>query len=243
MNTIWKEIIGFQPFDEEIFIHVFSKILNIEEINENENNIELTKKWEFERLEFLGDSLLNTIITEKIFNDYPKAQPGPLTKLRSRMVRNETLHDIVKKLKIFEKFSKDSEVNQISLQNNFDSVKTKADFFECLIGTIYEDQGWFFTKNWVNSIYKKFEIQKLNLKDNNYIDILQMVTRSNLPTFYSIVNPLEKKTKISCSYNNKEYFSEGYHKPHIKQNVCLKILQDLILEKVISESIFDFKYE
>lgn len=237
---MWKEIINFSPFDEEIFIHVFSRILNTENIEKNSTF--LSDKYDFERLEFLGDTILNMVISEKIFNDFPKASPGSLTKLRSRLVRNETLYDIVKQMKIFEKLQKNSDIDQCSLQLNFESVKTRADFFECLIGTIYEDQGFFFTKNWIENIYNKYNIKDKVLNDDNYVDILQMVTKSNLPLFTTTITN-EKKTRISCVYNDKQYISEGVYKPHVKQNCCLMILKDLIDKGIISNSIFDFKYD
>lgn len=236
---MWKSLIDFEPLDEEIFIHVFSKLFFTELVDEDSP---LVKKYEFERLEFLGDSILNTVITEKIFQDYPMADPGSLTCLRSRMVRNETLYQIVQKMDVIEKMKKFNMVNDFELDAAIITIKNSADLFESLIGTIYLDQGWDFAKHWIYNIYTKYNIQESLLMDDNYVNILQVVSKSNLPTFYVTITT-DKKTKVSCSYNDKYYESIGQQKATTKQEVCHIILKDLIKEGIISKNIFDFKYK
>jgi len=53
-----------------------------------------------ERLEFLGDSLLNYIIAEKLYHDFERATEGELTRLRARFVKGETLAEIAHELGI-----------------------------------------------------------------------------------------------------------------------------------------------
>ena len=192
-----------------------------------------------QRLELLGDAILQMSITEKLFHEFPLAQPGALTRLRSRLVRNETLVNIVKKMKLMEKIKNihpQKDADQFDLHHF--SLKIYADFFESLIGCIYLDKGWEFTKSWVISIYKKYNIQQQLLIDDNYIDLLQQATRSNLPIFHS--STVNKKTTITCKFNNKTYVQEGLHKPAVKQAVSKKILEDLIAEGIVSNNIFNF---
>jgi ribonuclease-3 len=97
-RELWFSILGFEPNDVEMYTYVFSKLLRT---NLEANMINFQKKHDFERMELLGDSLLQTIVTEKLFHDYSTGSPGQLTRLRSRMVRNDTLHLITKKLQFF----------------------------------------------------------------------------------------------------------------------------------------------
>src|SRR5690606_41202956 len=53
-----------------------------------------------ERLEFLGDSLLNTIIAEALFERFPKAREGELSRLRAQLVKGETLAAIAREFDI-----------------------------------------------------------------------------------------------------------------------------------------------
>jgi dsRNA-specific ribonuclease len=243
MIEVWKNILGFHPLDNDLYNHTFEKFFipqpNVE-MEKNEKLQLLKHKYQMQRLELLGDAILQMSITEKLFHEFPLAQPGPLTRLRSRLVRNETLVNIVKKMKLIEKIQSthpQKDDDQFDLHNF--SLKIYADFFESLIGCIYLDKGWEFAKAWVISIYKKYNIQQQLLIDDNYIDLLQQVTRSNLPTFHSIT--VDKKTTITCEFNNKTYKQEGLHKPAVKQAVAKKILEELIEKGTISNNIFNFK--
>lgn len=243
MIQVWKNILGFYPLDNDLYNHTFEKFFipqpNVE-MEKNEKLQLLKHKYQMQRLELLGDAILQMSITEKLFHEFPLAQPGPLTRLRSRLVRNETLVSIVKKMKLIEKIQNihpQKNDEQFDLHNF--SMKIYADFFESLIGCVYLDKGWEFARAWVISIYKKHNVQQSLLYDDNFIDLLQQATRSNLPAFHS--STVDKKTTIRCFFNNKTYVEEGLHKPAVKQAVAKKILQDLIEEGTISNNIFNFK--
>ena len=51
-----------------------------------------------ERLEYLGDSVLATVISDFLFQKYPEAQEGFLTKIRSRIVNREYLNDLARRM-------------------------------------------------------------------------------------------------------------------------------------------------
>lgn len=53
-----------------------------------------------ERLEFLGDSLLNTIIAEALFNKFPKVKEGQLSRMRAQLVKGDTLADVAREFNI-----------------------------------------------------------------------------------------------------------------------------------------------
>ena len=79
-----KPIIGFTPDNIRIFKLVFAHRSNgLKKINGYQNN---------ERLEYLGDALLSTIVAEYLFKKYPSSDEGFLTKMRSKIVKRKTLN-------------------------------------------------------------------------------------------------------------------------------------------------------
>ncbi len=92
-----------------------------------------------ERLEFLGDAVLELAVTEFIFNKYPGKNEGELTTLRSALVNAGMLFEIAREMKL-------QEFLRVSRGEAKDSGKGKqfilANAVEALIGAIYLDQGF-----------------------------------------------------------------------------------------------------
>ena len=97
----------------------------------NENKIESN-----ERLEFLGDSVLQYTVTMKLYNDYSLAE-GELTKFRQKLVSEEPLAFIIEELGLDKYILK----GKGEARNKFDSKSIKADLFESIVGAICLDQG------------------------------------------------------------------------------------------------------
>lgn len=96
-----------------------------------------------ERLEFLGDAVLSSVIAHYLFNKYPYKGEGFLTEMRSKMVNRQKLNEIalkmgLKKITIFNKFDNALKISQIF-----------GNTLEALIGAVYLDKGYDNTKNWV----------------------------------------------------------------------------------------------
>jgi dsRNA-specific ribonuclease len=79
---------------------------------------------DYERLEYLGDSVLELIVAELTFNEYSLKNPGQLTEFKSRLVRNSTLYCMMSKKKLCN-------------ANVPRDKKTCADMFESILGAIY----------------------------------------------------------------------------------------------------------
>jgi ribonuclease-3 len=91
-----------------------------------------------ERLEFLGDSLLNTIVAEALFHRFPKAKEGELSRLRAQLVKGETLAGIGRELEIGECLS----LGEGELKSGgFRRASILADAVEALVAAIYLDSG------------------------------------------------------------------------------------------------------
>lgn len=91
-----------------------------------------------ERLEFLGDAILNCSIAETLYRRFPRAREGELTRLRSRLVRGETLARVARRLDIGDAMTMGSgELKSGGYRR--DSVLEDA--LEAIIGAAFEDQG------------------------------------------------------------------------------------------------------
>ncbi len=93
----------------------------------------------YERLEFLGDSILNLVVSERLFELYPAASEGDLSRMRARIVRGETLSEIASNLAIGQ-FLNLGEGEKKS--GGFRRSSILADALEALFGAIYLDGGF-----------------------------------------------------------------------------------------------------
>jgi len=91
-----------------------------------------------ERLEFLGDAILNSIVADYLYRTYPSMEEGDLTKIRSRLVNRKALAQRAKELRISEFLLLSSSAVQ-SVDSGSDSIL--ADAFEAIIGALYLDGG------------------------------------------------------------------------------------------------------
>jgi|TARA_B100001996_G_scaffold65532_1_gene47453 ribonuclease-3 len=92
-----------------------------------------------ERLEFLGDSVLGSIISEELYNRHPGIDEGQLSRLRSHLVRGNTLANLAKKLDISENLS----LGQGELKSGgFRRESILADTFEAILGAIFLDSDY-----------------------------------------------------------------------------------------------------
>ena len=87
-----------------------------------------------ERLEFLGDSILDSVIAEYLFKIYPLKDEGFLTEMRSKIVNRKSLNDICKKLRI------DQLINHRQTGSINESMY--GDALEAFIGAVYLDLGY-----------------------------------------------------------------------------------------------------
>ncbi len=113
-----------------------------------------------ERLEFLGDSILNFVIADDLFARFPKATEGELSRLRARMVKGVTLSEIARELGIGGYLRLGS--GELK-SGGFRRDSILADAVEAIIGSIYLDSDMETARGF---ILKWFE-QRLNTLDLN----------------------------------------------------------------------------
>lgn len=131
----------------------------------------------YEQLEFLGDAVLDLIISEMLFELYPNENEGFMTKARSRLVKGTTLAKISKKMKLNEYL----EIGERAKQQGIDSSNSVlADIFEALVGAIYKDTGYEAARKFVNQVYAtKIDIKEIAHKLDNYKSALLEYTQGN----------------------------------------------------------------
>lgn len=122
-----------------------------------------------ERLEFLGDAVLSSIVAHYLFKKYPYKGEGFLTEMRSKMVNRQQLNDIgvkmgLKRITIYNKQDNSLKVSQIF-----------GNTLEALIGAVYLDKGYRQTQRWVEQriisthIYMDdLEAVEINIKNKLY---------------------------------------------------------------------------
>lgn len=100
-----------------------------------------TSKTSNERLEFLGDALLNAIVAEHLFRRFPYKDEGFLTKLRSKIVSRNHLNNIAMKMGLQDMLTKDS--------GGYPGSSIYGNALEALIGAVYLDTGYVRTKRFI----------------------------------------------------------------------------------------------
>ncbi len=119
-----------------------------------------------ERLEFLGDAILNSLVAEYLYRLYPSMEEGDLTKIRSRLVNRKALALRAKELRLSDYMLLSSSALQ-SVDSGSDSIL--ADAFEAIIGAIYLDGGLAAARTFVtNALLSQTGILNSALTDDNY---------------------------------------------------------------------------
>lgn len=116
----------------------FKKFKNLKVLEEGVTHRSYSRNHN-ERLEFLGDAVLELVITEKLYRDYGDHQEGDLTSFRSAIVKTESLAEEASRLGLgdFILMSKGEDATGGRLRQYI-----LADVFESVIGAIYLDQGY-----------------------------------------------------------------------------------------------------
>ena len=130
-----------------------------------------------ERLEFLGDSVLEMIIREELCRRFPEEEEGFMTKLKSDIVRCQTLAEVARKIHVGERlYLGKGEIKAGS--NDRDSILENA--VEAIIGAVFLDGGFEEAKRVTLHIFKDFIEEGIQGKLNNdYKSEIQRIIQRN----------------------------------------------------------------
>lgn len=147
-------MLGFTPSNINLFkLAFYHKSTSTEKLYAVQSN---------ERLEYLGDAVLGTIVAEYLFKKYPNSNEGFLTKMRSKIVKRKSLNRIADKMGL------DMLLNEYN--NTRLSRSMLGNALEALVGAVYLEQGYHKTKRYVvNKILRSYlDIHELETFDDNY---------------------------------------------------------------------------
>jgi ribonuclease-3 len=229
---LFRSILGFYPHHIEVYElalrHKSSSVLN-------EDGILLNN----ERLEFLGDAVLNVLVSDILFHQFENQKEGFLTKARSRIVQRESLNRIASELKLNQLIVSAQTVDTPHL-----SIYGNA--LEALIGAIYTDQGYRRCKLFLEEkIFNQFiDIDSIVASDANYKSALLEWGQQHKA---NVVFQTEEQTvhgkKTSRFYTkvllNDETIGEGYgfSKKEAHQHASLKAMDYINLLAPVSKSV------
>jgi ribonuclease-3 len=189
-----------------------------------------------ERLEFLGDAVLELISSEYLFKEYPNRPEGELTSFRSAAVRTESLAEIARELG-FGDFLRMSKGEAQTGGRNKDYLL--ANCFEAVIGSIYIDQGMEKAKDFIF----RYLIVKIPAIVENRLDIdnkskFQEIAQAILKQtpHYKVLKedgPDHEKQFTVGIFVNEEPFGEGTgaSKQKAEENAAKDALEKCLLDK------------
>lgn len=115
-----------------------------------------------ERLEFLGDAVLDLAVSAYLYKKFPNVDEGFLTQLRSKIVNGKKLSEIAKSINL----------NNLVHSNTGRNAGGRIfeDAFEALIGAVYLDRGYYFVEHFLENkiIGKHIDIDVLNREETNF---------------------------------------------------------------------------
>jgi len=155
-----KKILGFKPNKIEFYKKAFThRSMNKRDKEGTPIN--------YERLEFVGDAMVGSIIATHLFNEVPQGDEGYLTKMRSKIVSREHLNELGKELNLIDLL--ESKIPKSNFGNNI-----HGNLFEALVGAIFLDRGYAYCEKFIYSrvIIPHVDIIKLEGKVISYKSLL-----------------------------------------------------------------------
>lgn len=216
--TFIKRTTGVRPsnldFYKQVFVH---------------RSLEPSALKNNERLELLGDSVLDLAICEFLYKKYPYKDEGFLTALKSKMVNRKLLNSIGIKLGLVEQL----QTNKRTMQSGAKDIGGNT--FEALIGAIYLDKGLAETQHFIRKkVLQQFlDVDEIESTETDYKSKIYQYAQRESATLDFRVKSEEMRNKRS--YFTIELFindevmavAEAYNKKEAEQLASMKTIQKL----------------
>lgn len=166
------KILGFKPVTVEYYQRAFThRSSNKMDINGNPIS--------YERLEFLGDAMLSSVIAAYLFMEVPSGDEGYLTKMRSKIVSREHLNELGRDLNLIQFVE-----SKVPAQHFGENIH--GNIFEALVGAIYLDQGYMVCEKFIQKkvITPYVDIARLEGKVISYKSLIIEWCQKEKRTFH-----------------------------------------------------------
>lgn len=191
-----KNILGFKPRK----LGIYQKAFTHRSVNKKDGD---GVPMNYERLEFLGDAMLGTIISKYLYKEVPEGDEGYLTKMRSKIVSREHLNELGKDLNLI-KFV-ESKIPKSHFGDNI-----HGNVFEALVGAICLDRGYDYCEKFIAKrvIEPYVDIEQLEGKVISYKSLVIEWCQKQKRTFHYDVyedtgNDVVKHFAVKLSISNK----------------------------------------
>ncbi|MCL4122060.1 UNVERIFIED_CONTAM: hypothetical protein GTU68_043772, partial [Idotea baltica] len=218
-----RNILGFTPKKLSLFkLAFYHKSMNDEQTQNNQHN---------ERLEYLGDSILSSIVAEYLFKKYPVKDEGFLTKMRSKIVMRKTLNSLA------------SEMGLDIILSNYSQGKLSKSMmgnaFEAMVGAIYLEKGFEDTKDYIinDILLKHLDIHLLEVQDENFkSQLLEWGQKNNVDVDYKLLAKYKQdkrdRFKVGVYVDGSEVsLADDFNKKSAEQSASKMALNKLKITK------------
>ena len=212
-----KEITGFFPKNKTLF----KQALTHKSVAKKDKEGHLIDN---ERLEYLGDAVLDTVLADFLFKKFPYENEGFLTQMRSKVVNRKQLSNIATSIGL-------DKLVRVDAQRRAIHSSIYGNAFEAFIGAIYLDKGYDGTAKYIiNDILRHhIDICQLKETEDNYKSVLlEFIQKTNgLVSYRTVTNPKNENTFISSVIlDGKEYENAmGRSKKEAEQNASFIALK------------------
>lgn len=193
---ILERILGFYPQRTQLYKQAFTHKSVIKDTGKQffESN---------ERLEFLGDAILDSVVSHYLFNKFPFEDEGFLTQLRSRLVSRKTLNNLGVKIGLNE---------FVEAKLDKESKTIYGDALEALIGAIYLDKGYTYAEQFVvqQLIQTHLNIDEIIQTETDFKSrVLEWAQREKKQLEFKITEQEEKDSKLFTAELFIDHVSKG----------------------------------
>ena len=196
-----------------------------------------------ERLEYLGDAVLETIVSDIVFKKFPRRREGFLTNVRSKVVQRSTLNLLAEKMGLSKLISLNT--RPTTKRNNIG-----GNAFEAFIGAVYLDRGFKKCYEFVDKriLGQYINLEALSKKEENFKSrLLEWSQKNKLRAEFKLENT-EGENSNSPVFNTvillegkKAGKGRGYSKKESQQNAARQALETLNKDTKFKDSIFAAK--
>lgn len=172
-----EAVLGFHVLDFDKYVAVFT----------HKSAVRDTKHQSYERYEYIGDAVINFVVAKYLYDRFPDADEGFLTRVRTKLVSGKFLAGLSQKLGLPAFIT----MNRKAIQQGwYTNPRIMEDVFESLVGCLYLDLGLMTAKNFLLTVIEQYSRFDEILKDTNYKDALMRYaqTRSMALPEYKILN-------------------------------------------------------